>query len=38
MATLTSTLLTLTIALSLGLGALAAGTRAGRALQKRYER
>jgi hypothetical protein len=36
--TLTSTLLTLSIALSLGLGALAAGTRAGRALQRRYER
>jgi hypothetical protein len=37
-ATLTSTLITVTIALSVGLAALAAGTRAGRALQRRRER
>jgi len=38
MTALAGVLLTLTIVLSLGLGALAAGTRAGRALGRRRER
>lgn len=37
-AALTGTLITLAIALSLGLGALAAGTSAGRAMQRRRGR
>ena len=37
-ASLTSILITLTIVLSLGLGALAAGTRAGRAFDRRRGR